>query len=83
MSENYNRELADNVKELLVEIRENLEREELIKTPERVAVVIEAQHLCMQIRRVQKQHSSTTSSAFSGIFMSDEKTRAKFMNLIK
>ena len=51
--------------------------------PKGVAVVIEAQHLCMQMRGVQKQHSSTTSSAFSGIFMSDEKTRAEFMNLIK
>ena len=51
--------------------------------PRGVAVVIEAQHLCMQMRGVQKQHSSTTSSAFSGIFMTDEKTRAEFMNLIK
>ena len=187
MSDNYNKELADNVKQLLAEIGENPEREGLIKTPERVAksldfltngydknpteilrsamfkeeysqmvlvkdielyslcehhmlpffgkahvayipnghivglskiprvvdvfsrrlqvqerltdeikdclqdtlnpkgvaVVIEAQHLCMQMRGVQKQHSSTTSSAFSGIFMSDEKTRAEFMNLIK
>ena len=51
--------------------------------PKGVAVVIEAQHLCMQMRGVQKEHSSTTTSAFSGIFMSDEKTRAEFMNLIK
>ncbi len=51
--------------------------------PRGVAIVIEAQHLCMQMRGVQKQHSSTTTSAFSGIFMSDEKTRAEFMNLIK
>ena len=51
--------------------------------PKGVAVVIEAQHLCMQMRGVQKQHSSTTTSAFSGILMSDEKTRAEFMNLIK
>ena len=51
--------------------------------PKGVAVVIEAQHLCMQMRGVQKQHSSTTTSAFSGIFMSDEKTRVEFMNLIK
>ena len=51
--------------------------------PRGVAVVIEAQHLCMQMRGVHKQHSSTTSSAFSGIFMKDEKTRAEFMNLIK
>ena len=52
-------------------------------TPKGVAVVIEAQHLCMQMRGVQKQHSSTTTSAFSGILMSNEKTRAEFMNLIK
>jgi len=51
--------------------------------PKGVAVVIEAQHLCMQMRGVQKQHSSTTTSAFSGIFISDKKTRAEFMNLIK
>ena len=51
--------------------------------PKGVAIVIEAQHLCMQMRGVQKQHSSTTTSSFSGIFMSDEKTRAEFMNLIK
>lgn len=51
--------------------------------PKGVAVVIEAQHLCMQMRGVQKQNSITTSSSFSGIFMSDEKTRSEFMNLIK
>ncbi|MEE2931137.1 MAG: GTP cyclohydrolase I FolE [Bacteroidota bacterium] len=48
-----------------------------------VAIVIEAQHLCMQMRGVQKQNSITTTSAFSGVFLSDEKTRAEFMNLIK
>ena len=52
-------------------------------TPKGVAVVIEAQHLCMQMRGVQKQHSSTTTSAFSGIFLKDEKTRSEFMNFIK
>ena len=51
--------------------------------PKGVAVVIEAQHLCMQMRGVEKQHSSTTTSAFSGIFLKDEKTRGEFMNLIK
>ena len=51
--------------------------------PKGVAVVIEAQHLCMQMRGVQKQHSSTTTSAFSGVFLKDEKTRSEFMNLIK
>mgnify|MGYP001457497004 FL=1 len=50
--------------------------------PKGVAVVIEAQHLCMQMRGVEKQHSLTTTSAFSGIFLKDEKTRSEFMNLI-
>ena len=51
--------------------------------PKGVAVVIEAQHLCMQMRGVQKQHSSTTTSAFSGMFLKDEKTRSEFINLIQ
>ena len=50
-------------------------------SPKGVAVVIEAQHLCMQMRGVQKQHSSTTS-AFPGILLKDNKTRSEFMNLI-
>ena len=51
--------------------------------PKGVAVVIEAQHLCMQMRGVEKQHSLTTTSAFSGLFLKDAKTRLEFMNLIK
>jgi len=46
-----------------------------------VAVVIEAQHLCMVMRGVQKQHSIATTSAFTGEF-EQEKTRAEFMRLI-
>jgi GTP cyclohydrolase I len=46
-----------------------------------VAVVIEAQHLCMVMRGIQKQHSVATTSAFTGEFNS-EKTRAEFMRLI-
>ncbi|WP_143304959.1 GTP cyclohydrolase I FolE [Chitinophaga vietnamensis] len=49
--------------------------------PEGVAVVIEAQHLCMMMRGVQKQNSITTTSAFSGQF-SDGRTRAEFLKLI-
>lgn len=47
-----------------------------------VAVVIEAQHLCMQMRGVSKQNSATTTSAFSGTFLSDAKTRKEFISLI-
>jgi GTP cyclohydrolase I len=46
-----------------------------------VAVVIEAQHLCMQMRGIQKQNSVTTTSAFTGEFLQD-KTRAEFISLI-
>jgi GTP cyclohydrolase I len=46
-----------------------------------VAVVIEAQHMCMVMRGIQKQHSIATTSAFTGEFNS-EKTRAEFMRLI-
>lgn len=46
-----------------------------------VGVVIEAQHLCMMMRGVQKQNSITTTSAFSGQFMKNE-TRAEFLRLI-
>ncbi|MBO8429717.1 MAG: GTP cyclohydrolase I FolE [Bacteroidetes bacterium] len=47
-----------------------------------VAVVIEAAHMCMQIRGVQKQNSVTTTSAFTGVFLKDIRTREEFMRLI-
>ena len=46
-----------------------------------VMVILEAQHLCMQMRGVQKQHSITTTSDFTGVFQ-QAKTREEFMNLI-
>src|SRR5512134_2349832 len=49
--------------------------------PSGVAVVIEAQHLCMIMRGVQKQHSIATTSAFTGQFEA-ERTRAEFVHLI-
>lgn len=48
-----------------------------------VAVVIEATHTCMQIRGVEKSNALTTTSAFSGIFLKDDRTRNEFLNLIK
>lgn len=50
--------------------------------PAGVAVVIEASHLCMQMRGVEKQNSVTTTSAFTGQFLKDSKTREEFINLI-
>jgi GTP cyclohydrolase I len=46
-----------------------------------VAVVIEAQHMCMQMRGIQKQNSVTTTSAFTGEFLKDT-TRKEFISLI-
>ena len=48
-----------------------------------VAVVIEAMHTCMSLRGVQKSNAITTTSAFSGIFLSSSRTRNEFLNLIK
>jgi len=51
--------------------------------PMGVAVVIEASHMCMQMRGIEKQGSSTTTSAFTGIFLKDPRTREEFMGLIR
>jgi GTP cyclohydrolase I len=63
---------------LTVDIRNCIE--ETLR-PVGVAVVIEAQHLCMIMRGIQKQHSIATTSAFTGEF-NTEKTRAEFMRLV-
>ncbi|WP_304545259.1 GTP cyclohydrolase I FolE [Sulfurimonas microaerophilic] len=50
--------------------------------PKGVAVVVQARHMCMEMRGVEKINSTTTSSALRGLFKSDDKTRAEFFSLI-
>ena len=65
---------------LTVEIRDCIQN---ALHPLGVAVVIEAMHTCMQVRGVQKSNAITTTSAFSGAFLSSARTRNEFLNLIK
>ncbi len=70
---------------LQVQERLTLQIRDSIQTalnPTGVAVVIEASHMCMQMRGIEKQGSATTTSAFTGIFLSDPRTREEFMSLI-
>ena len=64
---------------LTLEIRDAIDR---VLRPEGVAVVIEAQHLCMMMRGAEKQTSMTSTSAMSGVFLTQPDTRAEFMRLI-
>jgi GTP cyclohydrolase IA len=67
------------VQERLTEqIAESLQR---VLKPEGVGVVIEAYHLCMMMRGVEKQNSKTITSAMKGVFLSDIKTREEFLRL--
>lgn len=65
---------------LTVEIRDCIQN---ALQPLGVAVVIEASHTCMQIRGVQKSNAITTTSAFSGAFLTSARTRNEFLNLIR
>jgi len=51
--------------------------------PSGVAIIIEAQHMCMQMRGVEKKKSYMSTSSMVGIFRSDNKTRKEFLDLIK
>ncbi len=64
---------------LTVQIRDCIQE---ALNPMGVAVVIEAGHMCMQMRGVEKQGATTTTSAFTGIFLRDPRTREEFLNLI-
>lgn len=65
---------------LTIEIRDCIQR---TLNPKGVAVVIECCHMCMAMRGVQKQNSSTTTSAFTGLFLKNDATRKEFINLIQ
>ena len=64
---------------LTLQIKDCLQR---VLNPLGVMVVIEAQHMCMQMRGIEKQHSITTTSDFTGAF-NELKTREEFISLIK
>ncbi len=64
---------------LTIQIRDALQQ---VLEPHGVGVVIEAQHLCMMMRGAEKQHSVTTTSAMSGIFLESAQTRAEFTRLL-
>lgn len=65
---------------LTVQVRDCIEE---ALHPLGVAVVIEASHSCMQLRGVEKSNAVTTTSAFSGVFLKDARTRNEFLQLIK
>jgi GTP cyclohydrolase I len=51
--------------------------------PKGVAVIIDARHMCMEMRGVQKTCSSTVTTSLRGVFKDDRKTKDDFLNLIK
>lgn len=64
---------------LTMEIRDCIQN---VLNPAGVAVVVEARHLCMQMRGIEKQNSVTTTSAFVGEFLQNMSTRKEFLSLI-
>ena len=50
--------------------------------PKGVAVILEGHHMCMEMRGVEKQNSSTTTSYMTGLFRKDERTRKEFLDIV-
>jgi GTP cyclohydrolase I len=65
---------------LTTEIAETIQR---IIEPQGVGVVIEARHLCMMMRGVEKQHSAAVTSSMLGVFRHEQETRNEFLSLIR
>ena len=55
---------------------------QMVLSPKGVAVVLEGEHMCMQMRGVEKQNSYATTSSMKGIFLQDSRTREEFLNII-
>ena len=71
-----------------LQVQERLTRQisdclEQVLEPKGVAVVCEANHLCMAMRGVERQNANAVTSAMTGIFLKDYRTREEFMGLIK
>src|SRR5450432_1043659 len=65
---------------MTTEIAETIQR---VIEPQGVGVVIEARHLCMMMRGVEKQHSAAVTSSMLGCFRQEEETRSEFLSLIR
>jgi GTP cyclohydrolase IA len=65
---------------LTTQIAETIQR---VIEPQGVGVVIEARHLCMMMRGVEKQHSAAVTSSMIGCFRNEEETRSEFLSLIR
>jgi GTP cyclohydrolase IA len=65
---------------LTTQIAETIQR---VIEPQGVGVVIEARHLCMMMRGVEKQHSAAVTSSMLGVFREEEETRSEFLSLIR
>ena len=71
-----------------LQVQENLTREiansmQAVTGAKGIGVIIEAKHLCMMMRGVEKQNSTMTTSVMLGLLREDPRTRAEFLSLVK